>query len=66
MFTVIPERLEKINGLHLKAGSHSPNSTFCVMEAVAYVAGEKWSEEVSARSRLYQAHRECPSCRGTC
>ena len=42
--TVIAERLEKISGLSLKAGAHSPDSTFCVMEAVAFVAGEPWSD----------------------
>src|ERR1700685_3688163 len=41
---VIAERWEKLEGLHLKSGAHSPNSTFCVMEAVAYVAGEPWSD----------------------
>ena len=41
---IIKERWEKVQGLSLKAGSHSPNSTFCVMEAVAFVAGEKWSD----------------------
>ncbi len=41
---IILERLEKINRLNLKSGSHNPNSTFCVMEAVAYVAGEPWSD----------------------
>ena len=38
------DRLEKIQGLSLKSGAHSPDSTFCVMEAVAFVAGEKWSD----------------------
>ena len=37
-------RLAKVEGLPLYVGSHSPNSTFCVMEAVAYVAGEPWSD----------------------
>src|ERR1051325_7598025 len=41
---IIAERLEKINRLNLKSGSHDPNSTFCVMEAVAFVAGEPWSD----------------------
>lgn len=44
MATIIQERLEKVQGLSLKVGGHLPNSTFCVMEAVAYVAGEKWSD----------------------
>jgi hypothetical protein len=44
MSPVIEERLAKIAGLSLKSGSHSPDSTFCVMEAVAFVAGEPWSD----------------------
>src|SRR5882724_4636780 len=44
MSPVIEERLAKIAGLSLKYGPHEPNSTFCVMEAVAYVAGEPWSD----------------------
>ena len=42
---VIEERWTKLQGLSLKSGAHSPNSTFCVMEAVAYVAGEPWSDK---------------------
>jgi len=41
---VIAERWKKIKALSLKVGAHSPDSTFCVMEAVAFVAGEKWSD----------------------
>ena len=44
IYTVIDERLKKLDGLSLKSGAHKPNSTFCVMEAVAFVAGEKWSD----------------------
>jgi hypothetical protein len=44
MSPVIEERLKFIEGLSLKQGSHKPDSTFCVMEAVAYVAGESWSD----------------------
>jgi hypothetical protein len=44
MTPVIDERWEKLKTLSLKAGSHSPDSTFCVMEAVAFVAGEAWSD----------------------
>jgi len=44
MVTIIYERLKKIAGLSLKRGSHSPDSTFCVMEAVAFVAGESWTD----------------------
>ena len=44
MSPVIEERLAKLAGLSLKKGAHAANSTFCVMEAVAYVAGEPWSD----------------------
>ena len=44
MADLIKERWEKVERLSLKVGSHSPNSTFCVMEAVAFVAGERWSD----------------------
>ena len=44
MTPVIEERWEKLKSLSLKAGSHAANSTFCVMEAVAYVAGESWGD----------------------
>ena len=44
MTPVIEERWEKLDKLSLKAGAHSPDSTFCVMEAVAFVAGEPWSD----------------------
>jgi hypothetical protein len=38
------DRWEKVQKLSLKSGGHSPDSTFCVMEAVAFVAGESWSD----------------------
>ena len=44
MTPVIEERWEKLKSLSLKVGSHAANSTFCVMEAVAYVAGESWTD----------------------
>jgi len=43
-YKVIPERLAKIETLSLHQGRHQPDSTFCVMEAVAFVAGEPWSD----------------------
>jgi len=41
---IIPDRLSRITTL--KSGSHDPNDgvALCVMEAVAYVAGEPWSD----------------------
>jgi hypothetical protein len=42
---IIPERLAKIESLSLKVGAHSSNSReMCVMEAVAFVAGEGWTD----------------------
>ena len=43
-YQVIEERWKQIQELSLKYGSHQPDSQFCVMEAVAYVAGEPWSD----------------------
>ena len=42
--TINTERLAQVTTL--KSGSHEPNddANFCVMEAVAYVAGEPWSD----------------------
>jgi len=34
------DRLAEIASLSLKSGSHTPDSTFCVMEAAAHVACE--------------------------
>ncbi len=44
MSPVIDEHWRKVQGISLKKGAHSPNSTYCVMEAVAFVAGEPWSD----------------------
>jgi hypothetical protein len=44
MATLLAARWKKVQRLSLKAGAHKPDSTFCVMEAVAFVAGEKWSD----------------------
>jgi len=40
----IEERLVEFDKLSLFHGAHNPNHTFCVMEAVAYVAGEEWTD----------------------
>ncbi len=46
MSVIINERMAEIEGISLKSGSHKQNSSLnaCVMEAVAYVAGEPWSD----------------------
>ena len=41
---IIEQRLKKFENWSLKSGAHQPDSTFCVMEAVAFVAGEPWSD----------------------
>lgn len=33
-----------LDTLTLHAGRHSPGDEMCVMEAVAYIAGEPWSD----------------------
>ena len=45
-------RWEKILALDLKRGGHNPDSTFCVMEAAAYVAGEPWSDHPQCVDRV--------------
>ena len=45
-------RWEKILALDLKKGGHGPDSTFCVMEAAAYVAGESWSDHPECVDRV--------------
>jgi hypothetical protein len=44
--TISEPRLEELDALTLLKGSHGENSDYqmCVMEAVAYVAGEPWSD----------------------
>ena len=44
MIEINEERLQKVMGLPLLEGGHSPNSKYCVMEAAAYIAGEPWSD----------------------
>jgi hypothetical protein len=39
-----------LSGLTLLRGSHNPDSKFCVMEAVAYVAGETWTDSPECAS----------------
>ena len=41
---VISEKWERIKDIPLSKGKHDPDSTFCVMEMVAYVAGEPWTD----------------------
>lgn len=54
---VIPERLTTIEHLELASGNHPPpkgpdDVQACVMEAVAYVAGEPWSDHPECASPI--------------
>ncbi len=52
MTTVIDSRLAEVLDRPLLRGSHVPNSNdMCVMEAVAYVAGERWTDSPACASR---------------
>jgi hypothetical protein len=41
---VVLRRELDLEGLVLLSGKHKENQGMCVMEAVAYVAGEPWSD----------------------
>ena len=41
-----------LDTLVLKSGSHTPDSEFCVMEAVAYMAHEPWSDHPECASKV--------------
>jgi hypothetical protein len=44
MSPVLAERLSTLDSVILKSGSHEKGNAMCVMEAVAYIAGEPWSD----------------------
>ena len=44
MTLLIKARWERVQKLTLYQGAHDPDSKMCVMEAVAFVAGEAWSD----------------------
>lgn len=50
MSAVIAERLHEVQRLQLGHGAHPSQEAMCVMEAVAYVAGEPWSDEPECAS----------------
>ena len=53
---IIAERLKFIEENSLRSGAHSPESkTFCALEAVAYVAGEPWSDHPSCACPVISA-----------
>ena len=53
--TVIEDRLAQIEALTLSKGAHDPDGKFCVMEAVAYLAGEPWSDTPDCASPVIGA-----------
>src|ERR1700746_1458937 len=50
--TIDRARLKEVLGKPLLTGSHSPDGQMCVMEAVAYVARESWSDHPACVSPL--------------
>jgi hypothetical protein len=44
MFQINDARLKELDSVVLGRGNHKDGAGYCVMEAVAYVAGEKWSD----------------------
>lgn len=55
MPTILAERLREFDTLPLLHGQHEPDHQFCVMEAIAYVAGEKHSDHPKCASRVIGA-----------
>jgi hypothetical protein len=47
---VVGSRHAVLDTVDLQQGSHDAGTTFCVMEAVAYVAGEVWSDHPTCAS----------------
>jgi hypothetical protein len=46
------KRLAEVMARPILRGAHSPDGKMCVMEAVAYVAGEPWSDRPMCASRV--------------
>jgi hypothetical protein len=44
-----------LDTLTLEKGAHKPNDGFCVMEAVAYIAGEPWTDHPACASPVIAA-----------
>ncbi len=44
-----------LRDLTIASGVHSPDGAMCVMEAVAVVAGEKWSDHPQCASPVISA-----------
>lgn len=52
MAPVDDTRLSELDRITLRRGSHAPGGEMCVMEAVAFVAGEPWSDHPACASRV--------------
>jgi hypothetical protein len=52
---ILPDRLAEIEQRMLAKGAHSDQKQMCVMEAVAYVAGEPWSDSPACASPVIAA-----------
>ena len=57
MVDMLKDRLAEVEGFDLLSGGHEPNGDghMCVMEAVAYVAGEEWSDSPACASPVISA-----------
>jgi hypothetical protein len=54
--TIVQDRLARIEALRLSSGAHlSAGDEMCVMEAVAFVAGERWSDHPRCASKVIGA-----------
>ena len=53
--SIIEDSLALLDTLVLDSGGHEPDGEFCVMEAVAYVAGEPWSDSPECVSPIIAA-----------
>ena len=54
--TILEDRLPVVLGWHLESGGHSgPDDGACIMEAVAYLAGEEWSDRPNCASPILAA-----------
>jgi len=48
--TIVEDRLALLDTVFLDSGGHKPDGKFCVMEFVAYLAGEEWSASPACAS----------------
>ena len=52
---IIPERLALVTALRYGAHKKNDNANWCAMEAVAYIAGEPWSDSPQCASPVIAA-----------